>query len=265
MKPRIAPKPALMLDDSPGDVYRISRALRLFGGVDVKYFTSIPAWERSFGAHFNPTIHGAYDELCQKVAIELKDYSSVVCDNNFEAAGYPDNGAQGLPYLTGVMSDSIKLLPPEERPLVICFAPSSSELVKGKQKELWEKHGIIAFDKFYEASFIGITARIAQEKGRGFSREQILHDIFGFNHEEIYDDTAAAQFGRELRCDYLENDELFGSPEIIAGPAIGMDWNVLTKELAQRLDIPEKDFLARIEGTVGSSEEGTGYPPHLRV
>jgi hypothetical protein len=248
MNQRVKLKPALVLDDSPSDVKPIARSLRLFAGVDTEYFNSILAWERKYEITFDPTQRGAHDRLYQQVADQLKNYSALVIDNNFEAAGWPDNADEGLPYLTDVISPALSLLQPEERPLVICFAPSNEKLLMDRKEDLWRDHKIICLHKFEEAPYIGILVKIANENGLVISRENLLQDIFGFDPEIIEHYTPASRFASQLMFDYLRYNDEFG--EQVEGAALSFDWSNFLKDLASRLNIQEREFLGRIDSVV---------------
>jgi hypothetical protein len=256
-------KPALILDDSPTDVIPIARSLRLFAGVDVEYLQSIPAWERKHEITFDYSKKGAHDRFYRQIANQLKQYSALVVDNNFQNAGYPDDGVEGLPFLMGPIGSALKLIKPKERPLVVCFAPSSTDLIQEKKAELWRDHQIISFHKFYEAPFIGIAVKLANDNKVTINRENLLHDIFGFDPEEIDYNSPAGQFGFKLRYDLLDDDNVFGRDKV-EGSALSFDWPNFLRDLASRLNTTENEFLGRIDSVVSplrQSREGGGIPP----
>ncbi|MBI4974026.1 hypothetical protein HZC27_05435 [Candidatus Roizmanbacteria bacterium] len=252
-------KPAVILDDSPEDVVPLARGLRVFGGVETKHFFSIPAFERENNLQLEPNNN---EKWLKEVAEVLKKYSVIVSDNNFEEHTDPahpyDGYARGIDFLTGVVGPALQLLSPEERPLVVCFAPSSHESIDDNRERL-EKMGIIAFHKIEQSTLIGLYMAVSQEYKLPLSYREFIHDILGFEEDNMRYGEKGYRFGFELGYEHLHKsfkDE--GDGNIVAGPPRPLPWKKLKNDISSRLGLPVKQFDLRIEA-VAALHRREGY------
>lgn len=251
-------KPAVILDDSPEDVVPLARGLRVFGGVETMHFFSIPAFERENNLQFEP---GDDDKWLKNVAEVLKKYSVIVSDNNFEEhidPAHPYDGfARGIDFLTGVVGPALQLISPEERPLVVCFAPSSHESIDENRERL-ENMGIIAFHKIEQSTLIGLYMAVSQEYKLPLSYREFIHDILGFEEGDMRYGGKGYRFGFDLGYEHLHksfNDESNGN--IVAGPPRPLPWKKLKNNISFQLGLPVQQFDLRID-TVTSLHRGEG-------
>lgn len=225
------PKPALILDDDSFWSATIGQCLRVIAGLPVIHFPTLETFEASFSGK-------------RTLAEELKRYSIVNCDNSFSGAG---GRKLGEDFLTKEAGPAVLELPPEERPLLICFAPSTIGLVLRLEKDLWEEYGIVCFHKLTEAAALGLAARLAVEHGTKLNREAIVGKILGLDLADgavrgpkdtvLFD----VRFGLGIGLPFP--GESFDQVE---GPARPADYQTVLETFANELGMGEKELEARI-------------------
>ncbi|MFA5137047.1 MAG: hypothetical protein WC489_06720 [Patescibacteria group bacterium] len=245
-------KPAAVLDDSPYSIFPIARSLRTFGGVDVEHYFSIPAFERTAGITNEPNQQQQRIESC---AMALRQYSVVVCDNNFEDHVDPkhpyDGWTRGIDFLISTVGPALELIPPKERPLVVCYAPSNRETILHNREAL-EQMGIIAFMKTEEAGSVGIYTAVVREYGYAPSYYEFVHDILGFELDEMEWKERGQSFIFDLATKYIYSRSMFPDEdrEVVAGPAKPIEWSILQAEIEENLGLKEGEFGRRIESVI---------------
>jgi len=225
-------KPAVVLDDDKDWAKNIARGIRRFGGLPVKYFSSIEAFYRHHKLDYGDQ---------QGLARVLEGYSVVVSDNNFETPNpeYPDDGEiRGANFLLSQVGPALDNIPNENRPIVMCFAPSSMSVLQGYEKQMWEKYNIVSFHKTWETAAVGLTVRIAREYGVILSRSSIISNICQQSIDEDDYDSPKAKFFFNFRADHTEFRP-FDSESLtkVEGTAKPMQWEEIAASLAQRLNI----------------------------
>lgn len=258
-------KPAVVLDDSPSIVTPIAHGLRVFAGVDVEHYFSIPAFERKYGMdQIEINDHAGRYRAC---ADALKQYSVLVCDNNFrdhEDPEHPYDGwATGIDFLRYTVGPALQLLPPEERPLIVCYAPSNRETIMGNRGVL-EENGIISFLKTQEDICVGLYVAIAHECGYAPNYHTFVTDVLGFTEEEM--DRGQKGFNTlfDLAIDYDIYSTFLGEKrDTVAGIARPVGWGVIEKELSKRLGLSEKGFERRIQELIQRNHP-EGVPPAFK-
>lgn len=141
---------ALILDDSPYEVVPLARMLRYYTGLRVDYFPSIPKAERVWEEKLGIPDDGIIDYFIKLWSKILPKYDLIIIDNNFEDGQHEkksDGWVRGLDFIQGTLMRALELLSPEERPLIICFAPSNEEVIRRNEQSLWEG-GVLSFHKY---------------------------------------------------------------------------------------------------------------------
>ncbi len=139
-------KPAVILDDSPSSTELLAQSVRLFAGLPTVYFRSVPA----FLKHIRWRSRDGLPALAEK----LKAYSAIVCDNNFEAQDHENNSdgwVRGIDFLASEVGPAVLGLPESKRPYLVCFSPSSEEVVRQYEGGLWNQFKIASFHRTFEA------------------------------------------------------------------------------------------------------------------
>lgn len=226
-------KPAVVLDDDRNWATNIARGIRRFGGLPVKYFPSIESFYRNHNIEYGDK---------KGLAKVIGEYSTIVCDNNFEAAGHekPNDGwIRGADFLLGPLGTAIESMPMKKRPLVMCFAPSSQAVIMQREKEMWDKFGIVSFHKTDETVAVGLAVRIAQEYGVSLSRKSIIADICRQSLDEQPYNSPKHDFFFNLRADHTDMDGSFDgeSYEQVEGDARPLPWNEIMSSMANRLNL----------------------------
>ena len=223
-------KPAVILDDDPTWATNIARGIRRFGGLPVEYFPSIEAFYRHHNIKHGDT---------QGLKHVLEGYSVVVSDNNFETPrpDFPGDGYyRGADFLLGDVGPALDEIPEENRPIVICFAPSSMTVLRGYEKRMWEKYGIVSFHKTWETAAVGLLVRIVREYGVLLSRESIVSSICQKSLDEDEYGSPKADFFFWFRADHCDFEDFPGEGFTqVKGDAKPMEWQEIVASLAQRL------------------------------
>ena len=135
-------KPVLVIDDDRSMVLYLARGARRFGGLPVEYHRSIEGFMRT---------KGIVDNDKEGLARVLRDYGAIVCDNNLESASndYPGDGRKrGIDFLEDQAGPAVETLPEKDRPILVCFAPSSQGVIDNNEQRLWEKYKVVCPDFF---------------------------------------------------------------------------------------------------------------------
>jgi len=140
IKPR---KLVAVMDDTPEDGFRAAYAASRIGGHIPIIYDSPSA----FLHEYNYSIDQA-----------LQRYSAIICDNNFQAT----SGEWGHEFIQYTLAPALLKIPQENRPTVICFAPSSWEVIREHQQE-FEGYGIHSLHKQDQIALIGMALRISAE------------------------------------------------------------------------------------------------------
>lgn len=238
-------KPAVVLDDDRDWATNISRSIRRFGGLPVKYFPSVESFYRHHEIEYGDKIG---------LAKVLEGYSVVVSDNNFESADNQTSGdgeIRGANFLLGQLGPALQEMSKENRPLVLCFAPSSQSVLAQREQEMWDKYGIVSFHKTWETAAVGLTVRIAREYGVSLSRKSIITNICQQSLDEDEYESPKAQFFFWFRADHTDFEdfpkEKMDQPE---GEAKPMKWNEIVSALAKKLNIDDETLSATIKHEV---------------
>lgn len=250
-------KPAVVLDDDKSWATNIARGIRRFGGLPVRYFSSIEAFYKHHKIEYGDNIG---------LSNVLKKYSVITSDNNFEGAtGY--GGISGADFLLEQLGPALKEIDIKERPIVMCFAPSSQSVLARYETAMWEEYGIVSFHKLWENAAIGIAVRIAREYGVLLSRESVIHNICQQDVEEDNYEGPKNQFFFKLRADHLDFEDFPGEDyEQVSGKAKPMAWGEIVLYLAKSLNTTNEVLLetinhevqlrrSQIEGQRGSHPE----------
>lgn len=205
-------KTAIVLDDQSDYAAQIACGIRLYGREPVTYYSSIEALKKFLK-----------DQNCDLQTF-LENCSAIICDNHFG-----ENLSYGRPFLVDEVAPLVRQMPPEKRPLVICFAPSA-KLTTEEINKLWGE-GILYFSKIEECPLIGLAVRFSKELGRPLSRQELVGDILGFAPE------TQARENRELHnfCNALSEPLVGNSPEV-GGEEKVVTFNDLLKIISQGLE-----------------------------
>lgn len=252
-------KPALVLDDDRDWAAGIARGIRRFGGLPVTYFPSIEALYRHHEINYGDK---------QGLAHVLEGYSVVVSDNNFETPNpeHPGDGyTRGVNFLLQQVGPALESMPKENRPIVMCFAPSSMSVLCAYEQQMWDKYNIISFHKTWETAAVGLTVRIAREYGVLLSRESIISHICQQNLTEDDYGCPKADFFFHLRADHtiFEGFPNENSTQV-EGDANPMEWEDIVASLASRLKITSAILSDTIDKEVQERKreiEGQGRHP----
>jgi len=254
-------KPAVILDDDRDWATNIARGVRRFGGLPVRYFASIEAFYRQHRITYGDK---------QGLARALEEYSVVVSDNNFEVPRperelEADGEIRGADFLIGQVGPALKDIAEENRPIVMCFAPSSMSVLAGYEKEMWNEFGIVSFHKTWETAAVGLSVRIAKEYGVLLSREAVISAICKQDPKEDEYGSPKAEFFFNFRADHTEFEEFSAEGHTqVEGDARPMEWEEIVASLAQRLDTTSELLSNTIDMEVKkrrSELEGRGKHP----
>lgn len=187
----------------------------------------------------------------------------IVMDNNFSDGHHErrsDGSVEGISFLKNLFGRALNLLPEEERPLVVCFAPSSEVAIETNTDELWQKWGIVSLHKAYDRMLIPLEILIAERFGAPVRGETLIHDVMGFASG---DDLQKVRMNENLRqyCEGLFPGE---SMYQVKGPGYaGASWEGTIGLFSEALQCDPLDLEARIESAIempGGHPEGNGRP-----
>ncbi len=240
-------KPALLLDDDQDYASWIAKSIRVIGGLPTVFFKSIEGFYRGVGLPPDPGL----PDLAQK----LTSYSSIVSDNNFAGAS-PDGRIEGFNFLVTKVGPATNLITdPEEKPYLVCFAPSSSSVIQSAEQDLWNRFRIASFNKMHEFPALGIATRISREYGVPLSRQAVVEGICGQDRNDDPVSSPSRTFFMNVFLDITLDRISYGgsAQEQCAGPAIDVKWEDIVKELAMTMEIDQRELLTRIEREVDTS------------
>lgn len=239
-------RPVVILDDSPSSTCTLAQGVRRFAGRSTLYFRSVPAFLRY--------LNWKYEDGLAVLGEKLSQYSAIICDNNFEAQDHEqtsDGWVRGIDFLLGKVGPAVLNLPEQERPYLVCFSPSSEEVIRLHEKELWDEYKIASFHRAFEALAIGIAIKLSEIYKTPFSREALICGILRFEKE--YPDGFQSEkhdFFIGLNLDHISGN--FQDEEMwqIEGEARGISWEELADAIASGLHIETGALQTRIEGQV---------------
>lgn len=137
------PNNIAVIDDTPEDAFRLAVASKRIGGYEPTLYSSTSSFMHEHG----------YD-----ITTALARFKAIICDNNFQTT----DGAWGHEFLINTVGPALFQIPEEQRPLVICFAPSSWEVIR-EHKEALQNIGILSLHKQDQIAYIGLALRISSE------------------------------------------------------------------------------------------------------
>lgn len=246
-------KLAIVLDDQPDYATSIARGIRIFGGSDTKYYPTIEALERE--------IENRGISL-RKI---LESSSAIVCDNNFDPSFSSSfRNKRGISFLRNEVAPLVTEIAPEERPLLICFAPST-KLESHQINELWLE-GIVFFEKIEEAALIGFMLGVTKHLGKQINRDELLVEILGFPPEaQARNNRDLERFCTSLWAQYLEDLEGIVFPgeneEMVEGKSLNLPWEKILNIVSENLSeinyvLTPEQLQQRIESKRPSGIEG---------
>ena len=160
-----------------------------------------------------------------------------------------DDTITGIDFLFNGVMPALNLLPVEERPLVVCYAPSNKDAIRNVRKRL-EEGGIISFLKTEEDICVGLYSRIVCEYGYAPSYHDFVTHILGFTEEEM----GMGKRGHSILFDLavlkydIYTSWLGESRDTVSGRAKLVEWDKIKADLSTGLGIQPEAFEVRITG-----------------
>jgi len=227
-------KRAALLDDSKEFVNIIACGLRLFAGYSTEHFTSI----EGFISHIGWKTEDGVASLAEKV----KQFGLISCDNNF----LPIGNIKGSNFLFYALGPAIKSLPENEKPILVCFAPSSETSLAAFEKRLWEEFGIVSLHKINECTVVPLDAFLAEKYGCVLNREALVKGVLKLELDETIFGTKKGEFHRAVQRKMTQLGDIFN----VEGVGNQIPFEQTLKIFANALKIPKEELLGRIEAQV---------------
>jgi len=191
----------------------------------------------------------------------LREYFVVCTDNNFETfrSLFPGIGnMRGADFLVNKVGPCLKEMPPQDRLIVVYFAPSSRRVLQGYEEHLWEK---------YETVGVGFAVRIFRKHGVVLSRETIASKICGQSLVEDNFGSPKAEFFRQLAFSAETGSFRDEGYEIVEKNAKLMEWTNIVGLLAKGLKVTSDEMQSIIDREVSvrrNQIEGQSENPDRR-